>query len=497
LASGSAAIADPALQLGPDQEGTEIARAASGQRIVLPLTVDAGTGAVSLDFFLGYDPAVLQPVVATVTPWTSEFTVAMEIARPGELRVSLVGPPVAGTGEAVWVVMDVFGTAGTATDLVWFEMAINGRRSNLPVNGVSLEIVESGAWIGIPECTSSGRGSQVELGIFLYGVQLAREVNLDLRFAPDQLTLVDVTTADRTLSCTWKRHSLSEGTETLVLSCPDYEELHGQVGSLIFKATDHGGGVPVDLRKAETESEAIPTLGDGLVAVCAHEGEGKPATCCADFMIDSDASTGWTDPDLLVPGVRWDSHSSQDVTPEVGDSLRIDLSGTTSVMTWSDDGVPGPFNVYRGGRTWDYTPAFGCAVFETVDPQAEDTLEPLPNRAFYYVVSRVGVDGESVLHRDATADPSPNPYPCPDPPPDVDGDGWFDTTPTRSRRTVTPISRVTPATTAWARSTRRRTMATPTTGEMCATSAPRPPIRPRRMPIWTGLVTPATTALTR
>jgi len=110
------------------------------------------------------------------------------------------------------------------------------------------------------------------------------------------------------------------------------------------------------------------------------------------------------------------------VPAEVGNSLAI--SGKDpSTISWDDEGIPGPFRLYRGWRNrgagWIYD--HSCAGGAIAGSSAEDALSPSPGATFYYLVSREGC-GESVLGRDGS-DPIPNSSPCPIPGSDQDGDG--------------------------------------------------------------------------
>ncbi len=115
---------------------------------------------------------------------------------------------------------------------------------------------------------------------------------------------------------------------------------------------------------------------------------------------------------------------ANDQAPEVGDSLLVGKENGVAVISWSDEGVPGPFNLYRGWMKpaipWQYDHYCGAeAVWAATVP---DALEPLPYSAFYYLVTRQGC-GESIPGRDSAGNPIPNGDPCPSTGIDADGDG--------------------------------------------------------------------------
>lgn len=101
--------------------------------------------------------------------------------------------------------------------------------------------------------------------------------------------------------------------------------------------------------------------------------------------------------------------------PEVSGSLRVSQSGSTSTISWSDDGNPGSFRLYRGTRTtaapWSYNQQCqGGAIAGTI---TTDTDTPDPTSTFYYLVTRKTACGESIAGRNSAGVPDPNGSPCP------------------------------------------------------------------------------------
>ncbi len=100
---------------------------------------------------------------------------------------------------------------------------------------------------------------------------------------------------------------------------------------------------------------------------------------------------------------------------EVGSSVILGKSGGSTAISWSDDGNPGSFDLYRGSRAvsaaWSYdqqctgAPIAGTATSDAADPAA-DTM------SFYFVARKTSC-GESILGRDGTGAPVPNNSPCP------------------------------------------------------------------------------------
>ncbi|MCP3980711.1 MAG: hypothetical protein GY716_15515, partial [bacterium] len=100
---------------------------------------------------------------------------------------------------------------------------------------------------------------------------------------------------------------------------------------------------------------------------------------------------------------------------EVGNSVRADRTGSTIVLVWDTEGIPGTYALYRGDLISAATFAYNhqCQGDGLVDAEADDTESPAPRSAFYYLVSRENACGESGLGQ--TGDPSERPggLPCP------------------------------------------------------------------------------------
>jgi len=110
--------------------------------------------------------------------------------------------------------------------------------------------------------------------------------------------------------------------------------------------------------------------------------------------------------------------------PAVSNTLRLTRSGTTTNLVWQDDGIPGPFRLYRGyrnpGSGFSYTHV--CTGPAWPGTTATDVLVPRPGTLFYYLVSREGCL-ESALGFGTFVGEIPNADPCPSVGTDADGDG--------------------------------------------------------------------------
>jgi len=101
--------------------------------------------------------------------------------------------------------------------------------------------------------------------------------------------------------------------------------------------------------------------------------------------------------------------------PEVGNTLLVTQSGAASVISWSDDGNPGTFRLYRGTRSpvasWSYNQQ--CLGGPIMGTSATDTDSPAPASTFFYLVTRTTPCGESIAGRNSEGEAVPNPNSCP------------------------------------------------------------------------------------
>ena len=100
---------------------------------------------------------------------------------------------------------------------------------------------------------------------------------------------------------------------------------------------------------------------------------------------------------------------------EVGNSLLVDKTGGSALLSWSDDGSPGTFGVYRGTRTaagpWSYNQT--CLGSPVAGTSTNDPDTPASTSTFYYLVTRKTACAESVAGRDGAGAAVPNSNPCP------------------------------------------------------------------------------------
>ena len=81
-----------------------------GNKILLPLYIDRGSGIVAISFVLKYDPRLLNSVGASLTPLTRDYLIATNIEQD-QIRVALAGSqPIDGSGALVNLEFEILKT---------------------------------------------------------------------------------------------------------------------------------------------------------------------------------------------------------------------------------------------------------------------------------------------------------------------------------------------------------------------------------------------------
>jgi hypothetical protein len=99
----------------------------------------------------------------------------------------------------------------------------------------------------------------------------------------------------------------------------------------------------------------------------------------------------------------------------VGSTLAINKVEDETILSWEDDGIISDYRLYKGfiqtGELFEYNQA--CVGGPITETTTSDLENPIAGRAFYYLVARETVCGQSELHSDSNGDPIPNDNPCP------------------------------------------------------------------------------------
>jgi hypothetical protein len=161
---------------------------------------------------------------------------------------------------------------------------------------------------------------------------------------------------------------------------------------------------------------------DGAASVCPEDAFQAAGTECRPSTASCDPAESCTGAAASCP--TDDLNRASEVT---GVTLARDPSTTT--IAWAGD-LDDLFNVYRGslraGTSWSYN--HSCVETAVAGLSVTDTLDPGPGTLYYYLVSREGQCGESVLGRNSIASliqevPMVGQCNGATPDPDSDGDG--------------------------------------------------------------------------
>ncbi len=114
----------------------------AGADVVVPLRVNPADGVTNLALSFTYDPAVLTPTGVYETAFTDGFDATFDLSVPGVVGAAQAAgsgsAPLAGTGDAAWVVFRVNAGAQPGSPLAWTTAALHadaGPIEAIPVDG--------------------------------------------------------------------------------------------------------------------------------------------------------------------------------------------------------------------------------------------------------------------------------------------------------------------------------------------------------------------------
>lgn len=388
--------------------GVPARTASPGTDVVVPITVAPATGVLGMDLVIQYDPAVVRAMGVYRTEMTDGFLLFSYLGDPGQVRISIFGTsPLSGSGVVAWVVFRGVGPIGSSSALTWLQHDLNENAILSSAENGQIDIVGSQAILRAPDDAHGPTLAHVQVPVFALPGDGMLGVDLSLDWNPVilQALAVSVTPFD------------ADYAATAYLATPGHAEISvfgtlspagpGALVTVEFLVLGPlGSTTPLDLTQGSINEGLITSvLDDGLFTVCdPTDADGDGFSGC-----DGDCDDG--DPQIFP-------------TPPVGDSLLLG-GGAATVLEWSDDAVPGPFQIYRGykkpGDPWAYNhTSLGVPV---PVPLGGDADNPGPLNLLYYLVDRVGACGESILGQGTTFDPIPNDDPAPSVTTDADGDG--------------------------------------------------------------------------
>jgi hypothetical protein len=138
------------------------------------------------------------------------------------------------------------------------------------------------------------------------------------------------------------------------------------------------------------------------------------ADCFDNCPQDSNTNQGNQDGDAYGDACDCAPSDPNDPPGPVGQTLLVDKAGPTeAALSWSYDGVPGTFAVYRGFSAANAAFAYNhqCLGAPTTATTMNDTEMPSQPGTYYYLIGRMGCE-DSHLGTDSSDNHRPNPSPC-------------------------------------------------------------------------------------
>ena len=349
------------------------ANGAPGMNVFVPLdavSIDGWTDA-SIEFH--YDPRILQALAVSTTALASTFSLGFDVGTPGVLTISLSGGSGAtGSGSILNVLFRVTGAIGDVSPLALIQATVNG--SPMPVDDGLFTICADADGDGVTECG----GDCLDLEADVYPG------------APEICDFLDN-------------------------QCPG-DAGHGLIDEGFDGDSDTYTSCGGDC------DDQDPMVNPNAVEIC----DGVDNNC--------DGSVDETFADVDGDGIAdcvdcAPNDPTNPQQPPVGNSVTLSKSapGASADISWNDDGVPGPFRLYRGflkaGSGFSYNAV--CLGSPIAGTTTSDDLEPLTGTVFFYRLAR-GTCDESILGVDSAGAAIPNNDPCPSTGADADGDGTIE-----------------------------------------------------------------------
>lgn len=347
------------------------ANGAPGRTVFVPIAADSIDGWTDAAIELHYDPRIVQALGVSLTPLTQGFTLGFNVTQPGVVSVSLSGGlGVTGSGEILEVLLRATGGVGEVSPLALVLATANG--SAVPVDDGLFTVCQDADSDDVTLCDGDCDDGDADT------YPAAPEVcdGVDNQCAGDSgFGQID--------------EGFDVDADTYSTCMGDCDDLDAAIHPGV---TDDCDGVDNDCNGVA--DDAFSDADNDLIADCVD---------CAPL-------------DAANP-----------VPPEVGDSLRLGKAGPGAsqvVLNWSDDGVPGPFRLYRGfrkaGSGFSYNHI--CLGDPIAGTSTGDDLKPLVGTTFTFLITREGC-GEAGLGQDSSGAARPNDDPCPSVGIDADGDG--------------------------------------------------------------------------
>lgn len=248
-------------------------KAAPGGDVVVPISIDPSVGVDALELQLQYDPAVLQPTAAYLTPTTASYALSANLGTPGTVQLELSGgAPLAGAGseEVAWLLFDVVGAGGSLSDLVWSSALLNGGAIAATLDDGRVNVVASASVFSVPDDALIAQGGSLFVPVSTTDATGAESMDIVVRHNTDVVVPVGVQKTALTAGMSLNFFLGIPGETRISLFQVGQLAGGGEVVRIEYDAVGSAGDQsPLDISKGVINEGAIPTtIDDGLIEIC-------------------------------------------------------------------------------------------------------------------------------------------------------------------------------------------------------------------------------------
>jgi hypothetical protein len=391
-----------------------IARAAASGDVVVPIRVSPADGVSEMEFVVQYDPAVVSPIGAFRTAFTSGHTIVPELRPPDEVRLTLQGPVLQGSGEVAWLTFRTLAAPGATSSLTWRECRLNDGLVPCNTQSGRIDVVGAAVTVQVPDDARGEPASSVSIPISATSFSGVESMDLWLAFDPSVISATSVAKTSLTAPLTLTYNVPEPGIVKISLFGTTPISGSGPLADVTFQVVGAiSDSTPLDLSRALFNEGSPSTIADdGLFLVCTLvDGDGDLQSSCdgdcddADPLVyegavetcdarDNDCD-GWVD-DAAAPSGR--------------PSLSIAKQEAATVLSWTAVSLATGYDVVRGGlgilrqSDGDFSQATDtCLADDVASTSLTDAATPAIADGFWYLVRAVSCGGAGTYDEGAAS----------------------------------------------------------------------------------------------